>query len=210
MNLGKIYNYICLKWTGNWLIMGKIRKLFYAAVCISLFVSVVLSTHAQAIEPKITDILISSNQENVLLYARLINGFKPEMESAILAGVPTVFSLQLDVYQERPYVWNKKINSQEIKRIIKYDNLKKTFSIYTTGNPEPAIFPDFESAQNAMADFSGIIATPISFLERGKYYYLEMKIKIDKVRLPLHMEYIFFFVSFWDFETAWYRQNFSY
>ena len=61
-----------------------------------------------------------------------------------------------------------------------------------------------------MADFSGIVATPISSLEKGKNYYLEMKIKIDKVRLPLHMEYIFFFVSFWDFETDWYRRNFSY
>ena len=190
--------------------MGKKRKLFYAAVCISLFVSVVLPIQAQAIEPKITDILISSNQENVLLYARLINGFKPEMESAILAGVPTVFTLQIDVYKVRSYIWNKNISSHEIKRIIKYDNLKKTFSIYTTGNPEPSIFPDFESAQNAMADFNGIIVTPISFLEREKNYYLEMKIKIDKVRLPLHMEYIFFFVSFWDFETAWYRRNFSY
>jgi hypothetical protein len=37
-----------------------------------------------------------------------------------------------------------------------------------------------------------------------------IKVKMDKVRLPLRMEYVFFFVSFWDFETAWNRQNFSY
>jgi len=37
-----------------------------------------------------------------------------------------------------------------------------------------------------------------------------MKVKIDKVRLPLHMEYVLVFVSFWDFETAWYKQRFSY
>jgi hypothetical protein len=44
----------------------------------------------------------------------------------------------------------------------------------------------------------------------GNTYYLKMRVKIDKVRLPLHMEYVFFFVSFWDFETAWYKQSFSY
>jgi hypothetical protein len=190
--------------------MKKIKKLFYTAIFVFLFIFAGMLVKAEAIEPKITDILISNNTENVLLYARLINGFKPEMESSILAGVPTVFTLQLDVYQERSYVWNKKINSQEIKRIIKYDNLKKTFSVHTVGTPEPSVFPDFESAQNAMADFSGIIATPISFMEKGKNYYLEMKIKIDKVRLPLHMEYILIFVSFWDFETDWYTQKFSY
>lgn len=165
---------------------------------------------AQAIEPEMTDILITNNTENVLLYARLVNGFKTEMESAILAGVPTIFTLQIEVYQVRSYVWDKKMISHEIKRIIKYDNLKKTFSIDTNGNTEPVIFPDFESAQKAMADFNGIIAAPLARLVKGNNYYLMMKVKIDKVRLPLHMEYVFFFVSFWDFETVWYRRNFSY
>ncbi len=169
-----------------------------------------LPIKAQAIEPKITDILITNNAENVLLYARLVNGFKPEMELAILAGIPTVFTLQLEVYQVRSILWDKKISSKEIKRTIKYDNLKKTFSIYTNGNSEPVIFPDFESAQKAMADFNGIIADSYVFSRERQKLLSEMKIKMDKVRLPLHMEYIFFFVSFWDFETAWYRQNFSY
>ena len=94
--------------------------------------------------------------------------------------------------------------------LIKYDNIKKTFSIYTNGNETPVIFPDFESAQKAMADLSGIIIAPLQKLVKGSNYYLRMKVKIDKVRLPLHMEYVFLFVSFWDFETVWYKQMFSY
>lgn len=165
---------------------------------------------AQAIEPKIADILITNNRESVLLYARLVNGFKPEMEMAILAGIPAVFTLQLEVYQERSVVWDKKITGHEIKRTMKYDNLKKTFSVYTNGNSQPVVFPDLESAQKAMADFNGIVAVPLSSLTKGKNYYMLIKIKMDKVRLPLHMEYVFLFVSYWDFETAWNRQNFSY
>lgn len=192
--------------------MKEIKKIFIRAVCVllfGLFVFIGLPNKSQAIEPKITDILITNNEEKVLLYVRLVNGFKTEMESAILAGVPTVFTLQLNVYQVRSYIWDKKISSNEIMRTIMYDNLKKTFSIYSNVDKEPAIFPDFESAQKAMADFNGIVASSMSILEKGKNYYLEMKIKIDKVRLPLGMEHIFFFVSLWDFETAWYRQNFT-
>ena len=188
------------------------KQIFSRVVCVllfGLFVFIGLPNKSQAIEPTITDILITNNEEKVLLYARLVNGFKTEMESAILAGVPTVFTLQLNVYQVRSYVWDKKISSNEIKRTIMYDNLKKTFSIYSNGDQVPVIFPDFESAQKAMADFNGIVASPMSILEKGKNYYLEMKIKIDKVRLPLSMENVLFFVSFWDFETAWYRQNFT-
>jgi hypothetical protein len=182
---------------------------------LSLIILVVLGSYlsfpmqVHAIEPVINDIVITSNNESVLLYARLVNGFNPEMESAILAGAPSVFTMLLEVYQVRSLFWDKKIASYEIKRTIKYDNLKKTFSILANGNEEPVIFPDFESAQKAMADFSGITIVPIQKLAKGNNYYLQMKVKIDKVRLPLHMEYVFLFVSFWDFETAWYKRSFS-
>ncbi len=193
--------------------MKNIKKNFYNIILIFLFVIfgfMEFPMQAQAIEPKITDILITNNTENVLLYGRLVNGFKPDMELAVLAGIPATFTLQLEVYQVRSLVWDKKITRHEIKRTIKYDNLKKTFSIYTNGNTQPVIFSDFESAQKAMADFNGIIAVPLASLVRGENYYLLIKVKMDKARLPLHMENVFFFVSYWDFETVWERQNFSY
>lgn len=191
--------------------MNKIKnKRLFLIFLFLVFGFMALPMKVQAIDPKITDILITNNRESVLLYARLVNGFKPEMEMAILAGIPAVFTLQLEVYQERSLVWDKKITGHEIKRTMKYDNLKKIFSIYTNGNQQPVIFSDFESAQKAMTDFNGIIAVPLSSLTKGENYYMLIKVKMDKVRLPLRMEYVFFFVSFWDFETAWNRQNFSY
>ncbi|HAR48600.1 MAG TPA: DUF4390 domain-containing protein [Smithella sp.] len=191
--------------------MNKIKnKRLFLIFLFLVFGFMALPMKVQAIDPKITDILVTNNRESVLLYARLVNGFKPEMEMAILAGIPAVFTLQLEVYQERSLVWDKKITGHEIKRTMKYDNLKKIFSIYTNGNQQPVIFSDFESAQKAMTDFNGIIAVPLSSLTKGKNYYMLIKVKMDKVRLPLRMEYVFFFVSFWDFETAWNRQNFSY
>jgi len=193
--------------------MKKVKKNYYGIILIFLFVIfgfMELPMQAQALEPKMADILITNNTENVLLYARLVNGFKPDMELAILAGITATFTLQLEVYQVRSFVWDKKITSYEIKRTIKYDNLKKTFRVYTNGNTQSVIFSDFESAQKSMADFNGILAVPLASLVRGKNYYLLIKVKMDKVRLPLNMEYVFFFVSFWDFETAWERQNFSY
>jgi hypothetical protein len=33
--------------------------------------------------------------------------------------------------------------------------------------------------------------------------YFRIKAELDPVRLPLHLEYLFFFVSLWDFKTDW-------
>ncbi len=193
--------------------MEKIKRNLGKLLFIFLFVvsgCLGAGTQGRAVEPTIKDIIITNDKENVLLYARVVNGFKTEMESSILAGAPAVFVLELEVYQSRTGLWDKKITSYEIKRTIKYDNLKKTFSIFTNGYETPVVFPDFESAQKAMADLNGIPIVPLKKLVRGNNYYLMTKVKIDKVRLPLHMEYVFVFVSFWDFETAWYKQRFSY
>lgn len=183
--------------------------------CISLLMMVVIAVAVPVkartdVAPRMVDILITPSTENMLLYARLVDCFKTEMEAAILAGVPAVFTLQLDVYQERSYVWNKHIVSKEIRRTIKYDNLKKIFSITTDGGSQPMIFPDFESAQKAMADLNGISVVPISYLSKGYNYQVQIKVKIDKVRLPFNMEYVLFFVSLWDFETPMYNKRFSY
>jgi hypothetical protein len=131
------------------------------------------------------------------------------MERAVSAGIKTVFTMWIEVYEERPLLWDRKIKAQEIIRTIQYDNLKKTYTVATTKS-EPVVFNNFESAQKAMSDFNGIVIAPMSALTKGRNYYMMVKIKMDKVRLPLHMESVFFFVSFWDFETSWYRQKFSY
>lgn len=184
------------------------------ALCACLLVIMIVAAGTVRVsagaEPRMVDLLITSNTKNVLLYARLVDCFKTEMESAILAGVPAIFTLRLDVYQERSNLWDKHIVSKEIHRTIKYDNLKKTFLITTNGMSQPVIFPDFESAQKAMADLNGISVISLSSLARGNNYRAQIQVKMDKVRLPFNMEYVLFFVSLWDFETPLYKIRFSY
>ena len=188
---------------------ASLRRVACAFLGIGIIVALPFTVQA-AVSPRMVDILITSNTENVLLYSRLVDCFKTDMESAILAGVPAVFTLQLDVYQERSYLWDKNIVSKEIRRMIKYDNLKKVFSITTNGNGQSVVFQDFETAQKAMSDLNGVSVIPIAYLEKGNQYYAQVKVKIDKVRLPFYMEYVFVFVSLWDFETPLYKIRFSY
>lgn len=184
-------------------------KIKFIVICICLlFVFTSCESNKNIANPEIADFLITNNEENVLLYARLVNGFKDDIVSEIMAGVPKEYVLQIRVYEERQYIWNKKIRSSKIRRTIKYDNLKKTFIVSGADKPEPAEFSDLYSAQNAMADFNGIAVIPITDLLRNKNYYLKTMVIMDKVRLPLKLERVFFFVSFWDYATAWYKQKF--
>jgi len=165
-----------------------------------------LSCSHQEKDAKITDFLVTSSAENVLVYARVTNCFTKDMESAILAGVPTTFTFLVDLYQKRTHWFDKRISPLVITHTIKYDSVKKTFDVSSSNGQEPAGFQDFGSAKRVVADLNGVVVASIKHLAKDKRYYVLVKAKMDKVRLPLHMEYLFF--SLWDFETNWYRQEF--
>lgn len=169
-----------------------------------------LSCSYQKKDAKITDFLVTSSTENVLLYARVTNCFTKDMESAILAGVPTTYTFLVDLYQKQTHWFDKRISRLVITHTIKYDSVKKTFDVSSSNGQEPLGFEDFDGAKRAMAELNGIIVAPMRHLKKDKKYYILVKAKMEKVRLPLHMEYVFFFISLWDFETNWYKQEFVY
>jgi len=173
-----------------------------------LFLLLPLSSEAN--DAKFTDLLITNNAGQITVYAQVANCFTREMEAVILAGVPTTFTFLFDFYRERSYWWDKRMVRRIIQHTIKYDNVKKDFLVTSTNRQQADTFQTLETAKRAMADLNGVAVYPVTSLEKDKSYYVRMKAKLDRVRLPLHMEYLFFFVSLWDFETDWHRQNVTY
>lgn len=182
----------------------------YRFVFLIFFVLLLFSPALSAENAEIRDLLVTNNANHVLVYAKVTNCFTKDIEAAILAGVPTTFTFLIDLYQKRPELLDKKVVRVTVKHTIKYDNVKKLFQVSFDGDKEPTSFQDFESAKRAMADLNGVPVVQLSELKQNEYYYVRIKAKLDKVRLPLHMEVVFFFVSLWDFETDWYREGFYY
>ena len=173
-------------------------------VCYFFLVFPLSSYHRDA---KIADIVITDSDNHLLVYAKVTNCYTDKMESAILAGVPTTFTFLVDLYQERPRWIDDKIASSVVKQTIKYDIVKKIFYVSVAGGSKQSEFQDFEAAKKAMSELNGIAIASLRDLSKDKSYYVMIKGKLDKIRLPMHMEYVLFFVSLWDFETDWYRQG---
>ena len=180
----------------------------YIAMVVLLVAGLFPTLTAYGDDARINGVLITQNIEHIQLYAKVSNAFKRDMESAILAGVPTTFTFLLELYQERTLWPDRKVARVEIKHTIKYDNIKKTFYVWTAGNQEPEGFQDFETAKRAMTELNGVVVASVKKLWKNTPTYLMINAKLDKVRLPLGMEYVFIFVSLWDFETDWYKQKF--
>jgi len=161
-------------------------------------------------EAQIRDVLIEKNPRSVVVFAKVANGFTKDMDEAVLAGIPMTFTFYVDFYQRRSLWFDKKLSSQVIEHTIKYDPVKKTFFVSSSRAKESSSHQDFNAAKEAMVDLSGLEIVQVADLIKNTGYYLEIKAKLKRVKLPLKMEYVLFFVSLWDFETKWFTEEFKY
>jgi len=183
------------------------KTILVLAIFLASYITLIFPLSSYSRDAMITGILVTDNTRDVTVYARVMNCFTKKMESAILAGVPTTFTFILELHQEREGWFDKKISRVVVGQTIKYDNVKKVFYVSSTEAKQSSSFQDFEGAKKAMAELNSAVVAPVRALRKDKAYYVKIKAKLDKVRLPMHMEYVLFFVSLWDFETDWYRQT---
>jgi hypothetical protein len=174
-------------------------------LCLSLFL---VPSSLYAGKATIKDILVTTDKTNLLLYASVIDCFNPDIEDAVLAGVPTTFTFLVNLYMERSWFPDKKLKSMKINHTIKYDNVKKNFNVSVDNQKTWENFSDFESAKRMMTDINAVPLEDIHALKKDVYYYVKLKAKLDQIRLPLHLEYLFFFVSVLEFETDWRQERF--
>jgi Domain of unknown function (DUF4390) len=162
-------------------------------------------------QAQIVDIIVTNNQDQLLVYFNTKGCFTPEMNKAIMSGIPTTFTFFLEIYKPRNFWPNKKLSAVQLHHTIKYDSLREEFNLtLSERGSQTLIVKEFSKAQEIMADVSNIQLIPLKQLERNNQYQLRIKAELNKVTLPLYLHYILFFVSLWDFETDWYVVEFNY
>jgi hypothetical protein len=176
----------------------------------ALLLTAVLAASAAAADPRIRDILVTTKGERVLLYGKVSDGFTRDMETAVMAGLPIRFTFSANVHQERSWWLDRRVSGIEVTRTLKYDNLKKIFQVVQDNGKEPAVFHTLGEAKAAMADLNGFPVASVGLLAKNQEYSLLVKATLNRVRLPLRLEYVFLFVSLWDLETPWHSYRFIY
>jgi len=182
------------------------RKSIAAFFCWALlFANPVYSQQA-----RITNFVVTSTRDDLLIFLTIEGAFTENMKAAILSGVPTTVSFSISLEKMRNFWLNRKIADKNINHTIKYNPLRKEFTVKRSWEREPIVTESITEAINLMADIDSLKVAPLSTLEKGVQYQIKAKAKLDKVTLPFHLHYVFFFLSLWDFETDWYTVNFYY
>ncbi len=182
------------------------RSFILAVIIIASLFSAEIATSQEA---SIEDLIVALNGQMEVSFS-VTNCCTEKMEEAIRSGVPTTFTFRVKVYRVRGFWPDKKMASLTFKHTIKYDNITKEYQFHLEETNHKVSAKHFERAWGIMSRVNGAKLLPTNRLEKDRNYYLDVKAEIDPVRLPFGLQYIFFFLSFWDVETDWLRYEFTY
>ena len=184
------------------------RIIFAVMVCIGL----VLSSIAHGQEARITDVIVTNTGDDLVLYFKVEGCFTEDLEQAILSGAPTGFTFLASLNQVRDFWWDKQLDSREVRHTVKFDTLKKEFSITRSEDGgKQIVVQSFEEAKRAMAEVENLKLADMKTLKKNQRHQVRIKAELSRITLPLYLHYVFrFFLFLWDFETDWYATDFLY
>lgn len=160
---------------------------------------------------RLTDLAVTNSQNNLLVYLNVKGAFTEKIQKVIVSGVPTTFSFFITLDEVRTIWVNKNISEQTLTHTIKYDSLKKTFTIRRSWKEEkPIIVKSLKQARDLMTRIDAFSIIPLDKLEKGSRYRLSAKAKLSKMTLPFYLHYILMMASKWEFETDWHSIDFNY
>jgi hypothetical protein len=166
---------------------------------------------AHARQARLSDIVVTNTAEHLIVYFSVEDCFTAEMVRAIESGLQTTFTFYVQLDERRELWWDRNVAELEIRHTVRYDQLKKHYELrFSEGDNEVVTVQDFEDAKRLMSEVVALKVISLDRLEKGGRYQLEMMAELDKIRLPLYLHYVFFFLSLWDFETDWYAVDFMY
>jgi len=181
------------------------------ALCTVLFFGLFTVRDAWPAEARLTDIVVTNTRDDLLVYFSVTECFTDEMEKAINNGVRTIFTFFVKLNEVRDWWWDKDIADLKVSNEIKYDGLKKVYTLRLSSPEERVVdVKNFEEAKRLMSEIVGLKVTELRNLQRGNRYQISMMAELEKIRLPFYFHYVFFFLSLWDFETDWYTVDFRY
>lgn len=179
---------------------------------IGLFLVVsVMSSVCLGREAFIKDIVVSNTKDHVLLYFQVENCFTEEMREAIDNGINTTFTFFVKLHKVNSLWFDEELADLTFSHHIHYNSLKEIYEVTLCENSNKKFkVKDFSRAKKLMSRVVGLKIAELHKLKEGERYRVDMMAELDKVRLPFYLDYLFFFVSLWDFETEWYMLEFGY
>lgn len=161
--------------------------------------------------PEIKDIIVTTSDNDLLLFAAVKNCFTQEMVDGIHNGIPIVFTYHLKLVKTSNTWLDTSLVESSVTHTMTFDSDKKEYRIaFSSHDGKNITTSNLDQAKQLMAELNGIKVIPLAQLVHAAPYAIHFKVTLKKGSLPLGIHRVVPFSSLWDFETDWRTIEFRY
>jgi hypothetical protein len=137
--------------------------------------------------------------------AELIRWYNRNLQEDLNNGIPKDLYYYILLKKRQPGWFDEEVFSKTIKHTIKYDVLKKQYSITTRSDGETTqkTVESFDEMSQLISRIDHVkIKTPVGLKLRHTYY-VSVKAEMRATNVPFYLEYILFFIPALELDTPW-------
>lgn len=161
-------------------------------------------------EPAIDEIVISADNEHLLLFATVTHCFTDKMLEGVRNGIPLTFRFDIRLNKVHNNWFDSELVEHKINHTLSYNPIKEEYQVAFAEKDRPEVTRSLEEAKSMMADINGLELYSLNKMHIGSPYSLEIKATLVENTFPLSMHSIIPFTSLWNFETDWRTVEFNY
>lgn len=157
-----------------------------------------------ALGAEVSDLIINNARGHLLLSAKVRDVITEEVKVAATDKVSATVVFSIALYQVSPFWFDKKIAHQTATNTIKYDPLKKEYSLMRSWDSgPPLVVGALYEARDMTTEVKDLKVAPLARLEKGRNYQI-------RVQAVCQDQNAFIFSPSGCFNTDWYTVDFTF
>lgn len=179
-------------------------------LCCLAFALPGLAMAARGQSPEVKDIIVTTSDTDLLLFATVKNGFSEDMLEGVKAGVPAVFTFQMELVKSNRNWLDTSLVQSTFTHTLTYDPNREEYAIAFSDRNDTVTTGSLEKATQLMAELNGVKVIALNQLVPDAPYAIHFKVTLKKGTLPFGLGNLIPFTSLGDFETDWRTIEFRY
>lgn len=176
-----------------------------------LVVAPAFASDSQNHGPHFSDLIITTSRTQLLLFGQVNNGISDEMRQGLPNGIPMQFTFMVELNKTEKNWPDLQLVALQFQHVLSYDPLQENYRLECSEKKKKVeVFADLEAAIKAINEINGLAVIDLSQLVPDSSYQLQVKANLYTNNLPMNLDSILPFASWWDVETDWHTIEFTY
>ena len=162
-------------------------------------------------DPAIKDIIVTTSESDLLLFATVRNAFTEEMLAGVRQGLPVVFTFHLELVKARKHWLDITLVESTVTHTLGWDERAQVYRVaFSEDEGRVETTASLDEARQLMTELNGVKVIALDQLVPDAPYAIHFKVTLKKGSLPLGLGSIAPAAVWGDFETDWRTIEFRY